>query len=429
MTDTQTRKCLVHDNHSVPAKEVADTPEKIRAFQKRQNNKVTSYWTEGTAHRVPGYRTLEQRASEWLAAVSCCSLPPAQLHEVASYVPLAGARLMVTCRGGLPDLFRFERWLRSLAQHNFLQDNSLLEWRNIYEQAMLALWATLPKHAPDLRVHRYAKMVALAVEAGADADLLFAALQMLMATKSVSSFARDLLEGFEVEGPDDERPDDTNHLYAAYGPHGKDSAVSVLLRIGFDANERTDRPMSFGYINTSPRLLRESASPLQRAVRWARSPAFGMLLRHDAFGDLRGASFGPLGDNYTTYVRSSLWLALLLTTRKKADHDKSVDALKVLLQHRLCPHDVAYRCRVGRDDIDDRSLPCLDEGNDLLFRVFVHCEPRCCCDMCVRAIARGGFRQSVPKNTFKSFLRILDDVVGRHDHEHYVSASEFDYCG
>ena len=80
----------------------------------------TSYRTDGTTGRVPGYRTLEQRASEWgPCAASCRELPPALLREVASFVPLAGARLMVTCRGGLPELFRFERWLRSLARRNF----------------------------------------------------------------------------------------------------------------------------------------------------------------------------------------------------------------------------------------------------------------------------------------------------------------------
>ena len=131
----------------------------------------TSYRTDGTTGRVPGYRTLDQRASEWgPCAASCRELPPALLREVASFVPLAGARLMVTCRGGLPELFRFERWLRSLARHNLLMEAPHLEWRNIYERAMVALRATLPKRAPDIDVHRYAKMIELALEAGADAD-------------------------------------------------------------------------------------------------------------------------------------------------------------------------------------------------------------------------------------------------------------------
>ena len=99
----------------------------------------TSYLTEKSARRVPGYRTLEQRASEWTAAVSCLELPSALLHEVASFVPLAGARLMVTCRGGLPELFRFERWLRSLAQHNYLKEGAELQMRNIYGRRMPAL--------------------------------------------------------------------------------------------------------------------------------------------------------------------------------------------------------------------------------------------------------------------------------------------------
>ena len=58
-----------------------------------------------------------------------CELPIGLLHKIASFVQLAGARLMVTCRGGLPDLFRLERWLRSVADQT----------RNIYEQAMWAL--------------------------------------------------------------------------------------------------------------------------------------------------------------------------------------------------------------------------------------------------------------------------------------------------
>ena len=383
----------------------------------------TSYRTDGTTGRVPGYRTLEQRASEWgPCAASCRELPPALLREVASFVPLAGARLMVTCRGGLSELFRFERWLRSLARRNFSIPGLSYYWR-----AMVALRATLPKRAPDIDVHRYAKMIALALEAGADADLLFAALQMLMGTKSCCRFNRKLMDGFEFDGEDDESPSDSNHLYAACGPRGKDSAVSLLLRIGFNANARTDRPMGFGYINMSPRFVQESANPLQRAVLWARVPAIGMLLRCGALGDLRGASYGDLGKRYTSYVRSSLWLAFRLTTKKKANHDKSVAALKCLLQHRLCPHDVAYRCRLGRDDIGDMNLLQLEAGNDLLFRVFVHCEPRCCCDMCDRAVARGRFRETAPKNTFKHLFHMLDDVEDQGYHEPYVSVSDQEY--
>ena len=152
-----------------------------------------------------------------------------------------------------------------------------------------------------------------------------------------------------------------------------------------------------------------------------------MLLRCGALGDLRDASYGELGKRYASHVRSSLWLALRLTTKKKANHDKSVAALKCLLQHGLCPHDVAYRCRLGRDDIGDMNLLQLEAGNDLLFRVFVRCEPRCCCEMCDRAVAMGRFRETVPKNTFKHLFHMLDDVEDQGYHEPYVSVSDQEY--
>ena len=101
-------------------------------LEKIQDDQLTAYWTTGTAGRALGYQALEQRASDWEAAASCCVLPLALLHEVASFVTLAGARLMVTCRGGLPELFRFERWLRSLAVHNYQKEGEAIQMRNVY---------------------------------------------------------------------------------------------------------------------------------------------------------------------------------------------------------------------------------------------------------------------------------------------------------
>ena len=99
----------------------------------------THCWSSVVIFQGSGYQTLEQRASEWTVTAHLCELPIVLLHEIASFVPFAGARFMVTCRGGLSVFFGFERWLRSLAGQT----------RNIYERAMFALMRCLYDHDCD----------------------------------------------------------------------------------------------------------------------------------------------------------------------------------------------------------------------------------------------------------------------------------------
>ena len=217
-------------------------------LEKIQNDELTPYSTAGTAGRFPGYRTLEQRASAWVAAVSCCALPPALLHEVASFVPLAGARLMVTCRGGLPELFRFERWLRSLAVQHCQKEGRDIQIHNIYEGRRLALrstcWHLLPwsRRPPPLQISRasgfndYAELIADALVAGADADLLFALLQMLLVTDERFRRDRDLIGAFKIckynNNGEYGKTNFTNLLFAALRSEGTDSATSLLVQLG-----------------------------------------------------------------------------------------------------------------------------------------------------------------------------------------------------
>ena len=56
-----------------------------------------------------------------------------------------------------------------------------------------------------------------------------------------------------------------------------------------------------------------------------------------------------------------------------------------------------------------------------------HREPRCCCEMCDRAMARGRFRETALKNTFKHLFHLLDDVEDQGYHEPYVSVSDQEY--
>ena len=328
-----------------------------------------------------GYRALEQRASEWTVTVNLCGLSTVLLHEIASFVPLAGARLMVTCRGGLPVFFCFERWLRSLAGQT----------RNIYQQAVFALTRCLRGHDCDYDMGF--DEVGDALELGADADLLFALLQIFMNHRSriVTELHchRDLSGAFS---------NNINYLYAACGPRGADSAVSLLLQNGFSVNARDDGPFADieiwkGKCTGRPKTIKTS---LHRAVWSKRITAMHILLRCGAFWGLRGGTYDDRW--FARYAYSPLWLALYLAKRSKDDKvDNRVAVLKCLLQHRLCPHDVAYRRGVYAGG-EKACLLQLEAGGDFLFRVFKSCEPRCCCDKCEKALVNGSFIKYVIDN-------------------------------
>ena len=55
--------------------------------------------------RGKSVRSLASRASEWSAAPTSCGLSLVHFSEVGAFAPLAGARLMLSCRAGFPVFF------------------------------------------------------------------------------------------------------------------------------------------------------------------------------------------------------------------------------------------------------------------------------------------------------------------------------------
>ena len=53
------------------------------------------------------FRSLVSRAAEWSAASTSCCLSLVHFDEVGAFAPLVGARLMLSCRAGVPVFLRF----------------------------------------------------------------------------------------------------------------------------------------------------------------------------------------------------------------------------------------------------------------------------------------------------------------------------------
>ena len=53
------------------------------------------------------YMAMGPRARMWKMSRSCCGMPEEILCHIASFAPLAGARLLLTCRGGVCVCSRF----------------------------------------------------------------------------------------------------------------------------------------------------------------------------------------------------------------------------------------------------------------------------------------------------------------------------------
>ena len=272
------------------------------------------------------HRSVALRVSECRRAPSSGELPLLHFAEVGAFAPLAGARLMLTCRAGFPVLLRFIRTLRALGSYG-------TSGCNPYERRLQEIRKTLPRGVlknPYHHRHFFADAIATVAEGGADSDLLFALLHIQTGTgfANVPHYGADLADGFDVdcsidypepdyegESPTWEPEEDYKYvvspLYSACGPRGDDTAVSLLIKIGLNVNELERYAVTRNGCHT-----RRTA--LYRALANNRLSAVKMLLRFKASVEKRGGEIGRRPDG-RAYVRTPIRLAFQMAERGEGE--------------------------------------------------------------------------------------------------------------
>jgi hypothetical protein len=302
------------------------------------------------------FSSLSSRASEWSAAPTSCCFSFIHFSEVGAFAPLAGARLMLTCRARFPVFLRFSQSLRDLGSVINLG-------RNVYERRLREIKWTADLRCPPTT---FADSIAVGVEGGADSDLVFALLQRQMGVMDVSIAEGDLCRGFAFGEVSTYA---TSPLYSACGPRGHEAVVSLLIKVGLPVDE-LGRDKSQEFDCNAPQR-----TALYRALLYNRLSTVKTLLRSGASVGLR---CGEWGDTYCGLpnVEAPIWLALTMAQRPYRGGD---GALKMLLEHRVCPGKTAQESRLITCDLWHKSD---SSSSSILKRVFYNCEQRCCCEVC-----------------------------------------------
>ena len=328
------------------------------------------------------HRSLALRVSECRRAPSSGELPLLHFAEVGAFAPLAGARLMLTCRAGFPVLLRFLRTLRDLGSHSSSGCNP-------YERRLQEIRRTLPRGVirdPQTYYrHSFADAIATVAEGGADSDLLFALLQIQMGAgfADLLDYSAELADAFlvcdcsidypepdyEAESPTWEPEEEYKYvvspLYSACGPRGDDTAVSLLIKIGLNVNELERYAVT-----------RNGCHTRRTALYWAlannRLSAVKMLLRSKASVGSRGGEIGRTPEG-RAYVRTPIHLALRIAKRTGVEAP-----LRILLEHGFCPFCTISSCA----DLEYFFQRDVLTRSGVLGRVLSTCESRCHCKAC-----------------------------------------------
>ena len=337
------------------------------------------------------------RVRVWNMSRSCCRMPAEILCHIASFAPLAGARLLLTCRGGVCVCDRF--------LDSFVSESEL--WY-VYLQTLQYLLSTCPRltmgvgrcssqadglvgrghlhhdttaeatvlFVGDLGARQlgveFKAAVAQGITLGADADLVFVLALMFTAYKSEFE-SRACGRGFCLGDVGEEL------LYAACGPRSNDAVVSVLLGLGAPVDDL--RPL------VGCRTGKREETPLVRAVSWGKESTVRTLLRRGAVPDMI-VGFATLC--YCGCERKATALYIAVRARRRG-------IVEALLEHGACPSSV---CRIARrctrcDPVGSLAVGCgyrfiqrsawqLDDYEDRLFvlHALMSCERRCRCHVC-----------------------------------------------
>ena len=323
------------------------------------------------------YKPLEERARVWNLAPRFCGMSTEMMLRIASFAPLAGARMMCTGRGSysvcniLLRSIHDERGLRSdylLAMRRFLWEG-VRYCRNCRKFAM-GRQIQLSCTTGDLEMQ-----IAAVAELGGDVDLVFALALILEDEGSAREghpcypyWGADLLNG---RWPGGLGPP----LYAACGRKGSDAVVSLLIHLGASVDVGiSKRSVDSGKV--------EEQSALGRAVSLKKQSTVCLLLRASAliaWGGKDRLYWCP--DMGERGWRSALYMA------SAGGHGGIV---KALLGACACPSLSNY----SHNGKHLSAWENKDSGHAgaLVLEAFLACERRCRCSTCKKIFELRDYR-------------------------------------
>ena len=297
------------------------------------------------------------------------SLPMDTVLLVASFAPLAGARMMCTGRGSYQvcDFF-----LRSVQDKRGLRGEYLSALcrflrANVRRQVVTIGLGLCVLADADLEMQ-----IAAVAELGGDPDLVFALawiLKQIVAEQHghrVSDYWTSGVVWHGLLG---------SPVFAACGPTDSDAVVSLLIRLGAPVADRVRCVTAAGVV------IYESA--LCRAVRLKKPSTVCMLLRASALEMEKGW--------YRRFTEVGVVMGRWESALARAVVGGHCGIVKALLEARACPskaNAVKYQGRrvAGRRCVGKLSAwECTDSGRvrgAFVLEAFLACERRCCCNGC-----------------------------------------------
>ena len=316
------------------------------------------------------YISLRERARAWNLAPMWCGMTTEMILQIASFAPLAGARMMCTSRGSYS------------VCNNFLQF-VIVAWglRGVYLFAMRRFLgenvrgrcnSALGRQIQHLATSGYGMdlemQIAAVAELGGDADLVFA-LALILADEVAEQAGHPVSDYWWGSSSEACHGSLGPPLYAACGPTGCDAVVSLLIRLGAPVWGRK----AIGSVLVANKEIKENA--LCRAVRLEKQSTVCILLRASAVTashgmDRRCFSMGSMGWASALYVAAT------------SGHGGIIGAL---LGARACPSrtNAFYMDRLRVDKMSAWEYKRSgDERGALVLEAFLACERRCRCGPC-----------------------------------------------
>ena len=342
------------------------------------------------------YIFIREQARVWNLAPTCFGLPTEIMLSIASFAPLAGARMLCTGRNSYA---MCDSFLRSVQTERGLRGNYLSAMRRFLCDCRCRGNRVLRRQIQQLVISKYSldleMQIAAVAEFGGDADLVFSLALILedeVAGYEGHHVSRywSALDSYRWVCHDGLGPP----LYAACGPTGSDAVVSLLIRLGAPAGDR--RVFVSGKGDSV--YLEESA--LCRAVRLQKQSTVCILLRASALTACQG-----MDRRYRCLdIGSGGWQsALYVAAVGYVGYHGGI--VKALLEARACPSrancchwdrvcvDYARRARFFLDRHVSVEYTCFDHARGaLVLDAFLTCERRCCCSSCMSIFGYRDYR-------------------------------------
>ena len=322
---------------------------------------------------MQSYASLRARGRVWDLLPGFAGISTDISLRIASFAPLAGARMMCADRGGYS---MCDGFLHSVRSEGGLRDDYLFAMRRFLAENLHKCRASEVRRRVALVCvfGCLAMQIAAVAELGGDVDLIFA-LALNLARVGVDTEGHSVLACgwgcFHGDSHNEDCPGGLGPpLYAACGPEGSVAVVSLFIRLGAPLKDRA------AFVTRAGFDFEESA--LCRAVRFNMHAIVCTLLRAPAMSVGHG-----MGLRYRCRALGSRGWESALYVAANRGH---LDIVKALLVARACPSSHANSVHKDQDGVAKMSAWDFDVSDRargaLVLEAFQTCGCRCCCRGC-----------------------------------------------